>query len=624
VRDLTATVPDFDGKAPSLDITSVIETRPGGARVEAARKALKKAVESQQEELRSDTWTADRKDLGADSDIGGDAYPEGEPAARKALKKTLESMGEELVLDFQKDEDIGGDTDIDRVPPEREKLLEYSEDLREDEEIGGALEGATDYGDAYEVDLPRAAGAAEKPSQRVETGKRGAKPWLDSLAPLEDDFKIRRRAAKALETSVDARVVGRLPAKPSPKPAGAKGKMTAAGLASIYITSANLMEGVNERVRQLVREKRYDEAQEVLKATEKDLQAAHARVKKDRQATRARVTFKGGGVTGTSTIIANGGTIMLGGLKAKAPRATGAWEDLSLGIQGLKAERGRLEKLKKAPRDVELDVRAIVRGGEDARGKDLARFLGANYAWSLQGARRRSAAVLEGYRTNGGWGYSIRPSAEDGRVSFTDGNVVVKGGGELTRSRANELIEKLRRNLGQKVLVESRNVAIAQREVGGLGISWTKGNNDVVFAVIDEGQFRALLELEGRSGRKTPMVLNKQGQETIVGTDALLANDMRLNVARAAGVYNKFRYLDNPVDISHEKYLLISNDGYLTAVKAGEMHHWTEPIRPVQVVEVPQTIEVPRVGRLVKFEKTLIRPEDMLIIEAQYEWKGDR
>ena len=81
--------------------------------------------------------------------------------------------------------------------------------------------------------------------------------------------------------------------------------------------------------------------------------------------------------------------------------------------------------------------------------------------------------------------------------------------------------------------------------------------------------------------------------------------------------------MGNPIDVAHEKYLLIDNGGYLTAVKTGAMRHWTEKVNDdVKFVEVPQEIRVPPAGKLARFEKKLVEPSDKLFIRASYVWKG--
>ncbi|MDK1031647.1 MAG: hypothetical protein QGD94_06550, partial [Planctomycetia bacterium] len=365
-------------------------------------------------------------------------------------------------------------------------------------------------------------------------------------------------------------------------------RVTAGKPGLAYITDGGILRATKERARALSRDKRYDEALEVLTKTEESLKRIQYELRRRRPGTE------------TDIKLSDGGTIMLGALKF---------------------ERKRIEKEKSASFEAAYGVEEIVEE-EESRGRDLARFLERNYAWALQEEDKDGDALYDPTISTVP-AQTWRSSRADGGFSYSLGRVVLRGGAEKPRVQMGELLEKLRGNLGQKVLVESQNIAIRKDETANLGIHWKQGNNDVVFAVIDEGQFRALLELEGREGRKARVAKDERGQETIVGTDALLANRMRLNIARAADAYNKFDYLDNPVRISHERYLLISNDGYVTAVRAGPMHHWTEQIIRRRIVAVPQTISVPRVGRLFKFEKALIRPEDVLAIEADYKWKGE-
>jgi len=52
------------------------------------------------------------------------------------------------------------------------------------------------------------------------------------------------------------------------------------------------------------------------------------------------------------------------------------------------------------------------------------------------------------------------------------------------------------------------------------------------------------------------------------------------------------------------------------------MQHWTQKAAPVFFASGPQRIDVPRVGQLVRFEKTLVKPEDDLVIRANCYWKG--
>lgn len=183
---------------------------------------------------------------------------------------------------------------------------------------------------------------------------------------------------------------------------------------------------------------------------------------------------------------------------------------------------------------------------------------------------------------------------------------------------------KLAMNLGQKVDVQSVNINADARAASALGARFQTGANGVVFAVIDDAQFRTLRQFEDRlaaSGK--PVAANRRRQETIVGTDALLANGMLANITFAADRGNSLAVNGNVIDLPHHNVILINNGSYLTAVHAGAMQHWTEKPTAAPMAEAPEDIEIPRMGRLVKFEKTLVNPTDRLVLTAEYLWEGD-
>jgi hypothetical protein len=186
-----------------------------------------------------------------------------------------------------------------------------------------------------------------------------------------------------------------------------------------------------------------------------------------------------------------------------------------------------------------------------------------------------------------------------------------------------ELARRLRFNRGQKTQVASLNLNVDAAAANSLGVRFHKGNNDVSFTVVDEAQFRTLMEMDAAKRAAGDQVgANETRQDTIVGTDALLANSMTTNVTRSRDRGNTLDIADNPISLSHEKYVLIDNNGYLTAVRAGEMQHWQEASKPIEFVQAPQTIEIPRVGELVKLEKTLVKPSDEMVVRFDYQWKG--
>ena len=203
---------------------------------------------------------------------------------------------------------------------------------------------------------------------------------------------------------------------------------------------------------------------------------------------------------------------------------------------------------------------------------------------------------------------------------------LARTGGPLERTpeaHRRELALQLRLNLGQKVSVNSVNLNADQAVAGALGVAFRTGKNGLRYAEVDEGQLRTLLEMHAAQARRPmPTSVADRFQETIVGTDAWLANGMAAHVAFARDRTNRLTIQDNEIELAHEKYVLIDNGGYLTAVRAGAMQHWTQRAEPLVFAEVVERITVPRVGRLVKFEKRLVEPGDHLVIRAAYTWKG--
>ncbi len=179
--------------------------------------------------------------------------------------------------------------------------------------------------------------------------------------------------------------------------------------------------------------------------------------------------------------------------------------------------------------------------------------------------------------------------------------------------------ETLRFNLEQKVQVNGINLNVAPGEANGIGVTFNTGNNDLSYAVVDEAQLRTLLELDAAKKRER-VAANPNAQETIVGTDAWLPNEMRANVRFAGETGNKLDIAGNPIELPHQKYILINNGSFLTAVQANPMQHWTEAMNPLPFAVTAPEIEVPHVGRLVKFEKTLVEPGDELVLKASYRY----
>ncbi len=187
-----------------------------------------------------------------------------------------------------------------------------------------------------------------------------------------------------------------------------------------------------------------------------------------------------------------------------------------------------------------------------------------------------------------------------------------------------EIVSKLRFNLGQKVTVNSLNVNADARAAAALGVQFNRGGNNVNWAVVNEAQFRSLMELDAELTRRSGRAVEANGrlQETIVGTDAYLANGMIANIAFAGDKGNSLDISGNSINLAHEGYVIVDNGGFLTVIQAGAMQHWQERPVVVQFAEIPQNIETPRVGQLFRFERTLLEPSDQMVLRAEYKWKG--
>jgi len=265
----------------------------------------------------------------------------------------------------------------------------------------------------------------------------------------------------------------------------------------------------------------------------------------------------------------------------------------------------------------------IVTGGTDISGKkyenvklapDLQKFIDKNYAWQKRGGRP-DASNSPAWR-------SARGETTKRDKTKPQPNRTATAAGKLDEA---ELARRLWFNRGQKTNVSSRNINVDAAAANSLGINFYKGNNDVSFTVVDEAQFRTLMEMDAAkkaTAHGDQVDPNEIRQDTIVGTDALLANSMTTNVTASRDKGNTLDIADNPVYVAHEKYVLIDNNGYLTAIRAGEMQNWQEASKHVEFVAAPQEIEIPHVGELVKLEKTLVKPGDEMVVHFDYQWKG--
>ena len=203
-------------------------------------------------------------------------------------------------------------------------------------------------------------------------------------------------------------------------------------------------------------------------------------------------------------------------------------------------------------------------------------------------------------------------------IAYRNGKLVVTHTPEV-QEQVRELLHSFRRHWEQKVNVSSFNTFIPEDVAVRNGVVWTKGNNDVKYAVVDEGIVRTLVDLSQDNPRTLGVETNPLANDAPVGGNTFIANNDRINVDFGADTGNTLDYLDNGVFVPHGKYLLVSNGDYLTVVQASKMHHLTERIarRRVVVAAAPR-LHLPLVGRVIKFEKTLLGPGEEPVLCGDY------
>jgi hypothetical protein len=191
-----------------------------------------------------------------------------------------------------------------------------------------------------------------------------------------------------------------------------------------------------------------------------------------------------------------------------------------------------------------------------------------------------------------------------------------RGDEDLAREDSGRLVERLGANWGQKVPISSVRLSNPETDLAAVGAAPQSSPGGTKWALLDEAQFRTLARMGGLGERRD--------REAIVGTESVLANDAGVLVAFAGSTANRFLIDDTTVNLPHERYLVIVGEEGLTAVRSGKMRHWTEQSERVAFETGPEPLALPRVGREVRFERTLVRPTDRLAVRATYSWKRSR
>lgn len=181
------------------------------------------------------------------------------------------------------------------------------------------------------------------------------------------------------------------------------------------------------------------------------------------------------------------------------------------------------------------------------------------------------------------------------------------------------LRERANLNLGQKVDISSVNLAVNASLARGIGVRFSRAGGAIDYAVLDEAQARTLLEIIAARGKRTGAM---RLQETLVGSEALISNQQIVQVRFAGEKDNRIDLNGTSINLPHDATLLLVQNDSMTLVRVGAMQHWSRRPIPVSWITAPQTIELPRTGRRVSFEKTLLEPGDSTALHATYAWKG--
>jgi hypothetical protein len=332
-------------------------------------------------------------------------------------------------------------------------------------------------------------------------------------------------------------------------------------------------------------------------------------------------------------------------LRKAAAVPSGTKDELAEVRQSLRTVAEARNELRAKARSLDRVKFSIDDLAADSNGRRLAEFVASNYAWALTPSDTDLPAVTlrDGQAVAGGVDATgVRVWTGGGTMADTDGDsffdptavqvtvtadedALVVANRPVAVERVGEVLERLRLNLGQRVGVASQNFFVDAGRARLAGIRWKQGANNVHYAVINEGQLLALMDVEQRDPSAVAGAgLPRQAyQEAVVGTGALLANGLVVDISRAGDYDNNLTYFGNTLPVTHEDYLLVDNGGYLTAVKSGRMQHWTAEVEPVRFPGVPAAVVVPAVGRTLKFEKTLLDPSDSTELVAEYTWQGE-
>ncbi len=202
------------------------------------------------------------------------------------------------------------------------------------------------------------------------------------------------------------------------------------------------------------------------------------------------------------------------------------------------------------------------------------------------------------------------------RVSRGELNVLnVEGNSELL----NEVVQKLRKNDGQVVTVSGRRIPIEEvSKLQALKRAFSGRTSDGrAYGILDEAQYRTLIEI---SNQTTASGIDETvTREVAVGTGNEIA-DEHFRVARSGSGWNEFTLGGVRVRTPHDRYFAIDNGDYVSVIKAGETHIWTEQNKALASMKADVfRIEIPKIGVFFKFAKTLLGAGESPDIEIEAE-----
>ncbi len=211
-------------------------------------------------------------------------------------------------------------------------------------------------------------------------------------------------------------------------------------------------------------------------------------------------------------------------------------------------------------------------------------------------------------------------SQRDGQQLILQGDVIEisNAAGEVTR--VTELLEKFGDNKGNAARFSGRKVDVDVNSMPALqGWFSNRASNGNPYAILDEAQYNTLLFAEANNPANQPGAEKSDSRDIIVGTpNPVLGKEVTL--ARADADSNGIVVDGSDVELAHDEYYAVVEDGAVTVIRAGAARNWQDDAPELRLdAELPFKIEVPERGRGIFFEKTLLAAGECSDIELTFE-----